>query len=61
VALKAKCPQCDKSAQVNEQMTEVICRYCRFRASYDDYIEMMKDRAAGMIDSFQMKWDRNYL
>ncbi len=61
MALKAKCPQCDKSAQVNEQMTEVICRYCQFRASYDDYIEMMKDRAAGMIDSFQMKWDRNYL
>ena len=26
--------------------------------SYDDYVEMMKDRAVGMTDDFQMNWDR---
>jgi hypothetical protein len=39
-------------------MIEVKCKHCGFQARYDDYVEMMKDRAVGMTDDFQMNWDR---
>jgi transcription initiation factor TFIIIB Brf1 subunit/transcription initiation factor TFIIB len=57
--LEAKCPDCGKKASVNEEMTEVRCRHCAFVASYDDYIEIMKEKAFDIADNFQMSWDRN--
>jgi phage FluMu protein Com len=57
--LEAKCPRCGKKAEVNEQMTEVRCSHCAFSASYDDYIEIMKGKAADIADNFQMSWGRN--
>jgi DNA-directed RNA polymerase subunit RPC12/RpoP len=61
MVLEAKCPQCDKKAEVDEEMIEVTCKHCGFRASYDVYVEMMKDRAVIMTDDFQMNWDRQAL
>ena len=58
MVLEAKCPECDKRAEVDEDMIEVKCKNCGFHATYDDYVEMMKDRAVGMTDDFQMNWDR---
>jgi hypothetical protein len=58
MVLEAKCPKCDKRAEVDEEMIEVICKHCGFQASYDDYVEMMKDRAVNITDEFQMNWDR---
>jgi hypothetical protein len=57
--LEARCPNCGKKAEVNDEMTEVKCRHCGFFASYDDYIEIMKSKAVDLSDNFQMSWDRN--
>jgi tRNA(Ile2) C34 agmatinyltransferase TiaS len=57
--LEAKCPQCGKRAEVNNDMSKVECRHCRFSASYDDYIEIMKGKAVDIADNFQMNCDRN--
>jgi ribosomal protein L37AE/L43A len=57
--LEAKCPDCSKRAEVNDEMTEVKCRHCGFSAAYDNYIEIMKGKAADIADNFQMNWDKN--
>lgn len=57
--LEAKCPQCGKRAEVNNDMSKVECRHCGFSAFYDDYIEIMKGKAVDIADNFQMNWDRN--
>jgi DNA-directed RNA polymerase subunit RPC12/RpoP len=58
MVLEAKCPECDKRAEVDEEMIEVNCKHCGFRARYDEYVEIMKGRAVSMTDDFQMNWDR---
>jgi endogenous inhibitor of DNA gyrase (YacG/DUF329 family) len=57
--LEAKCPQCSKKAEVNDEMTSVKCKYCGFYATYDEYIEIMKGKATEISSNFQMRWDRN--
>jgi hypothetical protein len=57
--LEARCPQCGKKAEVNDEMTEVKCSHCNFFATYDEYIEIMKGKALALSDNFQMSWDRN--
>jgi hypothetical protein len=57
--LEAKCPECGKKAEVNDEMSEVKCAYCGFLASYDEYIEIMKGKAVDIADSYQTTWDRN--
>lgn len=32
--LDAKCPKCDKMAEVNDEMTEVNCSYCLTKIPY---------------------------
>ena len=54
MVLEAKCPQCDKRAEVNDDMSRVECKYCGFELSYDEYIEVMKGKAVTMADDFQM-------
>jgi endogenous inhibitor of DNA gyrase (YacG/DUF329 family) len=57
--LEAKCPECGKKAEVNDEMSEVKCGHCGFSATYDDYIEIMKGKAVDIADNFQASWDRN--
>jgi transcription initiation factor TFIIIB Brf1 subunit/transcription initiation factor TFIIB len=59
--LEAKCPECRKKAEVNDEMSEVRCEHCGFLATYDDYIEMMKGKASDLADNYQANWDRNPL
>ena len=59
MVLEAKCPKCDKRAEVDEEMIEVNCKHCGFRARYDEYVEIMKGRAVSITDDFQMNWDRH--
>ncbi len=56
--LEARCPECGKKAEVNDDMSLVKCSHCGFSATYDDYIEIMKGKAAGMADNFQASWDK---
>ncbi|HEX5982469.1 MAG TPA: zinc-domain-containing protein [Nitrososphaeraceae archaeon] len=57
--LEAKCPKCDKTAEVNDEMTEVNCSYCLTKIPYEEYIEIMKEKALNMGIEFQNNWDRN--
>lgn len=59
--LEARCAQCGKKAQVDDEMENVRCEHCGYSAKYDDYLEAMKDKALLMADDFQMSWDRNPL
>ena len=33
---------------MNDECTEIKCPHCNFKSSYDDYIEIMKDKAINM-------------
>ncbi|MGB7952699.1 MAG: zinc-domain-containing protein [Candidatus Nitrosopolaris sp.] len=58
MALEAKCPECARRADLDDDMKEVNCNHCGFHARYDEYIEIMKGRAAVMGDDFQANSDR---
>ena len=58
MVLEAKCAQCGRKAEVNDEMTEVKCKYCDFHISYDEYIDIMKGKAVNIADDYQMNWDR---
>ncbi|MGH9996797.1 MAG: hypothetical protein ACRD7F_02160, partial [Nitrososphaeraceae archaeon] len=57
--LDAKCPKCDKTAQVNDDMTEVTCTYCLTKIPYEEYIEIMKEKALNMGIEFHDNLDKN--
>jgi Zn ribbon nucleic-acid-binding protein len=57
--LEARCPECGKKAQVDDEMSRVECVHCGFSKSYDDYIEIMKGKAVDIADNFQANWDKN--
>lgn len=59
--LEARCAQCGKKAQVDDDMENVKCEHCGYSAKYDDYLETMKDKALLMADDYQMNWDKNPL
>ena len=46
--MDAKCPECDLVAVLNDECSEIKCPHCNFKSSYDDYIEIMKDKAINM-------------
>lgn len=57
--LEAKCHRCDKKAEVNDEMTEVNCSYCLAKISYEEYLEIMKEKALNMSTEFHSNWDKN--
>jgi DNA-directed RNA polymerase subunit RPC12/RpoP len=57
--LDAKCPKCDKKAEVNDEMTEVTCSYCLTKISYEGYLEIMKEKALNMGIEFHNNCDKN--
>jgi DNA-directed RNA polymerase subunit RPC12/RpoP len=54
MVLEARCPNCGKRAEVDDEMSRVRCKQCNFHVSYDEYIEIMKGKAVTMADDFQM-------
>jgi hypothetical protein len=40
-------------------MTEVNCSYCLTKIPYEEYIEIMKEKALNMGIEFQNNWDKN--
>ncbi|KAG2479494.1 MAG: Zinc-domain-containing protein, partial [Nitrosopumilales archaeon] len=46
--MDARCPKCEKKAVLDDEMKNVKCSYCNFEATYDDYLEIMKDNAVNM-------------
>jgi Zn ribbon nucleic-acid-binding protein len=48
----AKCPDCDKVAILDDEVTTVKCPHCGFEAKYDDYLALMKQRVGEMAENF---------
>ena len=45
-------PECENVAQVNNEQTKVTCPHCKFEASYEEYLEIMKDQALNMAADY---------
>jgi Zn ribbon nucleic-acid-binding protein len=50
--MDAKCPECDKVAVLDDDVTSVKCHHCGFEADYDAYLEIMKDKAVNMAADY---------
>ena len=50
--MDARCPKCEKVAQLSDDIKNVKCPHCGFEASYDDYIDIMKDNAVNMASDY---------
>lgn len=50
--MDARCPKCEKVAVLSDDMTKVKCPHCGFEASYDEYIEIMKENAVNMAADY---------
>ncbi len=50
--MDARCPECEKVAVLDDEITKVSCPHCNFEAEYDDYIEIMKDQAVNMATDY---------
>ncbi len=51
--MDAKCPNCDKVAVLDDEITIVKCPHCGFEARYDDYLKLMKEKIGEMVENFQ--------
>ena len=52
--MDAKCPECDKVAVLDDEVTNVKCTHCGFEAKYDDYLNLMKQKVGEMAENFQL-------
>ena len=50
--MDARCPKCEKVAVLDNEVTKVRCPHCNFEASYEDYIEIMKEQAINMAADY---------
>jgi hypothetical protein len=48
--MDAKCPECDKVAILDDEITNVNCG---FEAKYDDYLNLMKQKVGELAENFQ--------
>ncbi len=51
--MDAKCPKCEKKAQVSEDMKSVSCSHCGYGEDFDAYMERMKERVTNLVSDFQ--------
>ncbi len=51
--MDAKCPECDKVAILDDEITSVKCPHCGFEAKYDDYLVLMRQKVGDMAENFQ--------
>ncbi len=50
--MDAKCPNCEKKAQANEDMTRVKCTHCGYEDTFDAYMERMEERVGDIVTNF---------
>ena len=50
--MDAKCPECEKIAVLDDDISNVKCPYCAFTAKYDEYLEIMKQRVGELVSNF---------
>jgi Zn finger protein HypA/HybF involved in hydrogenase expression len=51
--MDAKCAECDKVAELDDEVTNVKCPHCGFEAKYDDYLNLMKQKVGEIAENFQ--------
>ena len=51
--MDAKCPNCNKVAILDDDVTIVKCPHCGFEAKYDDYLTIMKQQVGEMAENFR--------
>jgi Zn ribbon nucleic-acid-binding protein len=52
--MDAKCPDCDKVAILDDEVTIVKCPHCGFEAKYDDYLTLMKQRVGELAENIRL-------
>jgi len=50
--MDARCPQCEKIATLDDDITSVKCAHCGYEATYDQYLETMKEKIGEMVANF---------
>lgn len=50
--MDAKCPKCEKTAILDDEVTKVKCPHCNFETDYNNYLEIMKDAAINMAADY---------
>ena len=50
--MDAKCPECEKIAVLDDDISNVKCPHCGFTAKYDEYLEIMKQRVGELVSNF---------
>jgi DNA-directed RNA polymerase subunit RPC12/RpoP len=53
VVLQAKCPKCGEKVEVDDEATNARCHFCGLNLSYEEYIELMKERVTNLVTNFQ--------
>ncbi len=46
--MDARCPECQKVAVLDEDMKSVKLPYCNFETDFENYLEIMKEKAVNM-------------
>lgn len=57
--LEAKCHKCENIAVVDDEMKIVACPNCHSKISYEEYLEVMKNRALNMGFEFNNDLNKN--
>jgi len=52
LVMDAKCPECERVAVLDDDLKFVKCPHCNFEAEYDNYIEIMRDKAVNMASDY---------
>lgn len=50
--MDARCPECEKPATLDDEVTRVICPHCGFEADYEKYLDIMKEQAVNMAADY---------
>jgi len=46
--MDARCPECEKVAVLDDEITKVKCPHCNFETDYEKYLEIMKEKVLNM-------------
>jgi Zn finger protein HypA/HybF involved in hydrogenase expression len=50
--MDAKCPECEKVAILDDEITKVKCPHCNFEAGYEKYLEIMKEKVLNLASDY---------
>ena len=50
--MDSRCPECEKVAVLDDEITKVKCPHCNFEADYEAYLEIMKEKVLNMAADY---------